>query len=449
MRLTDIANPLRGEILGPDAVCRGVATDTRRPMPGMLFIALQGARFDGHDYLTQAQARGAAAALVSRPVECDLPQLLVADTRLSLGRLAQWWRNRYFEGPLIGVTGSNGKTTVKEMICSVLGGAPGVLKTAGNFNNDIGVPLTLLRLHPRHRFAVIEMGANHAGEIAYCAGLAKPDIALITNAGPAHLEGFGSVEGVAKAKGELIESLPATGIALLNADDRFFPYWKEIAASRQIVTFGQDESAQVRVLSVAPLEFANGRFQNKFVAEVLGEILEITLPLAGRHNVSNALAAIAVAKALGVENEQILAGLANVAPFPGRLCPLAGKRESWLLDDSYNANPASFEAGLEALTALSGEPWVILGAFGELGAESQAWHARAGRAAKKRGVTRLFAVGGPCQAAVEAFGEGGRLFSSQAELSETVKSLLHPQARILIKGSRSQHLERTVESLKA
>ncbi len=449
MRLTDIAKPLHGEILGPDVAFRGVATDTRRPMSGMLFIALRGTRFDGHDYLAQAQAQGAAAALVGRPVECDLPQLLVADTSLGLGRLAEWWRNRNFAGPLIGVTGSNGKTTVKEMIYSVLGGAPAVLKTAGNFNNDIGVPLTLLRLRPQHRFAVIEMGANHAGEIAYCAGLAKPDIALITNAGPAHLEGFGSVDGVAKAKGELIESLPEAGIALLNADDRFFSYWKEVAASRRIVTFGRHESSQVRLLSVAPLEFANGRFQNKFVADVLGEILEIELPLAGRHNVSNALAAIAAAKALGVENQQILAGLANVSPFPGRLCPLAGKQGSWLLDDSYNANPASFEAGLETLAALSGEPWVILGAFGELGAESQAWHARAGRAAKKRGVRRLFAVGGPCQAAVEAFGEGGRLFSSQAELSEAVESLLHPQVRILIKGSRSQHLEQTVEALKA
>ncbi|HHJ38070.1 MAG: hypothetical protein AXA67_02680 [Methylothermaceae bacteria B42] len=449
MRLSHIAKPLQGKMLGTDAEFDGVATDTRQPMPGKLFIALQGPRFDGHDYLAQAQAQGAAAALVSKPVPGHLPQLQVADTRLGLGRLAKWWREHHFSGTLIGVTGSNGKTTVKEMLFSVLGGEPSVLKTAGNFNNDIGVPLTLLRLSPRHRFAVIEMGANHAGEIAYCAGLAKPDIALITNAGPAHLEGFGSIEGVAKAKGELISSLPNSGIAVLNADDHYFPYWKELAGSRGVVSFGRDKPAQVRALSVAPLEFSQGRFHNRFVAEIMGERLGLELPLAGQHNVSNALAVIAVAKAAGIEDDQIRTGLAEITPFPGRLHPLKGKRESWLLDDSYNANPASFEAGLEALSALSGEPWVILGAFGELGPDSETWHAKAGGAAKARGIRRLFAVGEPCQAAVKAFGGGGQYFDCQEALAETVAAQLHPKARILIKGSRSQHLERTVEALKA
>lgn len=445
MRLSELAAVLNGRQLGGEAEFIGVGIDSRQDLGGCLFVALRGARFDGHDFVPQAQSAGATCALVERPVDCNLPQLLVVDTRLALGELAHHHRRQYFSGDLVGVTGSNGKTTVKEMIAQVLAG----LKTEGNFNNAIGVPLTLLRLKPEHRFAVIEMGANHLGEIAYVARLAEPKVGVITNAGPAHLEGFGSLEGVAQAKGELITALPEDGIAILNAGDRFFEYWRGLAGARKVLSFGLSQAADVRAVEIAPLRFEQGRFCNRFVVAALGENFAVELALAGRHNIANALAACAVGMALGREISEIQAGLANMVPVAGRLNPIPAATEgAWLLDDCYNANPASFQAGLEALQALGGEPWVVLGAFGELGPESAAWHARAGQLAKEYGVQRLLAVGEESQAAVAAFGAGGQWFASQQALIETAQNLLHADARVLVKGSRRQKLEVVVAALR-
>ncbi|GAB6067069.1 UDP-N-acetylmuramoyl-tripeptide--D-alanyl-D-alanine ligase [Methylothermus subterraneus] len=443
MRLSELAPVLNGRLLGEDAEFAGVGIDSRQDLRGQLFVALRGTRFDGHDFIAKAQAAGATAALVERPV-AGLPQLQVADTRAGLGRLANYWRRMAFAGELVGVTGSNGKTTVKEMIAEVLGG----LKTEGNLNNAIGVPLTLLRLRSEHRFAVIEMGANHPGEIDYVARLAEPRIGVITNAGPAHLEGFGSLEGVARAKGELIAALPADGIAVLPADDRFSGYWQELARGRTVLTFGWSEKASVRAEEIAPLKFIEGKFRLRFSVRALGERFEVELGLAGRHNVTNALAAIAVGVALGKTGAEIGAALSRLRPVAGRLRPVPAKGGAWLLDDCYNANPASFEAGLEALKALGGEPWVILGAFAELGSESATFHAHVGRLAREFGVCRLFAVGEESKAAVAAFGVGGQWFASQAELIEAAARRLHPQARVLIKGSRAQQLEKTVLALR-
>lgn len=447
MRLSDLRGPLEGRILGQDAEFDGVATDSRKPMPGRLFVALQGPNFDGHEFLEQARFQGAKAALVSRSVATDLPQLQVPDTRLGLGRLGQWWRLNHFQGSLIAVTGSNGKTTVKEMIFQVMGGDACGLKTQGNLNNDIGVPLTLLGLKPEHHFAVVEMGANHAGEIAYSTGLACPDVGVITNAGPAHLEGFGSLLGVAQAKGELVATMPSPGTAILNADDRFFNFWKAQSSLHRLLTFGLGKKAQVRGEMIGPLIFSGGRFRNSFVVNLEGERFEIELALAGHHNVVNALAAIAVGVAAGIEVDLIQSRLAQVLPVSGRLCPLPGRSGSWLLDDCYNANPASFEAGLEALLALGGEPWVILGAFGELGQDTDWWHARVGTLAKEQGVTRLFAVGQASRAAVKAFGSGAHHFENQEVLLDAVAADLNSEARVLIKGSRSQQLEKIVQAL--
>lgn len=448
MRLSEVAPVLGGRLLGEDVGFEGVGTDTRQPLRGALYVALRGERFDGHDFLPQAAAAGAAAALVSRSVDCGLPQLQVRDTRAALGQLARHWRRRIFRGRVIGVTGSNGKTTVKEMIAAALGGEPAVLKTQGNLNNDIGVPLTLLRLTAAQRYAVVEMGANHPGEIGYCAALAEPDVGIITQAAPAHLAGFGSLEGVARTKGELLAALPPDGTAVLNADDPFFELWRHQSGGRRVLSFGFGK-ADVRAVEVAPLAFAAGRFHNRFEVEALGQRFSLDLALAGRHNVANALAAIAAALAAGGDPEAIRAGLEGLRPVPGRLRPLPAREGAWLLDDCYNANPASFAAGLETLTALGGEPWVVLGAFGELGPESAYWHRQAGQLARRHRVAYLLAVGEDAKAAVASFGGGGQWFSSREALIEAALKHLHSGARILVKGSRSQGLEHVVRALEA
>ncbi|HEB78372.1 MAG TPA: UDP-N-acetylmuramoyl-tripeptide--D-alanyl-D-alanine ligase [Methylothermaceae bacterium] len=447
MRLSDVATGLQGRLLGGDVAFHGVGIDSRADLTGKLFVALRGERFDGHDFLDQAGKAGAVAAVVERPVASDLPQLQVTDSRRALGQLARIWRQRHFQGTLIAVTGSNGKTTVKEMIAAALGGGAAVLKTQGNLNNDIGVPLTLLRLTREHRFAVIEMGANHGGEIAYSAGLAQPHIAVLTNAGPAHLEGFGSVDGVARAKGEIITALAADGVAVVNAEDRFFDYWLTLAGDRRVVSFGFHRG-DVRVQQHEPLVFRAGRFHNRFTVVADGERFEVDLALAGRHNVINALAAIAAALAAGGEPGTVAEGLAALAPVPGRLQPLPLQGGGWLLNDCYNANPASFEAGLETLLALQGEPWVILGAFGEMGPESLAWHRQVGEMTRRRGVRRLLAVGEETKAAIASFGGGGQWFASREALIEAALGLRHPDVCILVKGSRSQRLETVVEALR-
>jgi len=447
MRLSEVASALGGRLVGEDVVFHGVGIDSRTDLTGKLFVALRGERFDGHDFLAQAQRAGAVAALVERPVDAGLPRVQVDDSRRALGRLARRWRRDRFRGTLIGVTGSNGKTTVKEMIAAALGGPEAVLKTQGNLNNDLGVPLTLLRLTPAHRFAVVEMGANRPGEIAYSADLARPDIGVLTNAAPAHLQGFGSIAGVAKAKGEIVAGLPADGTAVLNAEDRFFDDWRELAGKRRVVGFGF-RRGDVRLERHQGLTFEAGRFHNRFSVLALGERFEVDLALAGRHNVANTLAAIAAALAAGGDPAVITAGLAGLAPVPGRLQPLPLQGGGWLLNDCYNANPASFEAGLQTLQTLQGEPWVILGAFGELGPESLAWHRQAGEMARRRGVRRLLAVGEDTKAAVATFGGGGQWFASRDALVEAALRLCHPGVRVLVKGSRSQRLETVVEALR-
>lgn len=443
-RLSQLAAIVEGRLIGDDAEFAGVSTDTRSLRPGELFLALRGERFDGQAFVRRAAALGAAAVVVEREQDVPLPQVVVSDTLAALQRYAAAWRLR-FQCPVVAVTGSNGKTTVKEMLAAILANTGPVLVTRGNLNNHIGVPLTLLRLSEEHAHAVIEMGASNPGEIALLTRLVRPNVGAITNAGPAHLEGFGSIEGVARAKGELFADLAADGVAVINADDRHAPLWHELAGDRRKVTFGLDKDADVRARAVE----AEGSRTRFTLTTPLGEAT-VELPLAGRHNVMNALAAAAATTALGLDPARIAAGLAAAAPVAGRLqsrpAAVAGVR---LIDDSYNANPASLAAAVEWVVAQPGEAWLALGDMAELGSDAEAAHAEAGRAARAAGIERLFAVGPLSRAAVDAFGAGARHFEDQEELIAALHEALVPGVNLLVKGSRSARMDRVAHALLA
>lgn len=427
-----------GRLHGEDAPVRGVAIDSRRIAPGELFVALPGNRVDGHDFVAAAAAAGAAGALVARRQPVDLPQIEVADPRRALGAIAAAWRAR-FDLPLVAVTGSNGKTTVKEMIAAILSRRGPTLVTEGNLNNDLGVPLTLLRLRPEHRYAVVEMGANHAGEIAYLTGLARPAAALITNAGPAHLEGFGTLDGVAHAKGEIFQGVPEGGWAVLNADDRYFGLWRRLAAHCRQVAFALDAAeAEVRGRLAA---------DGDWLLETPLGVLQLPPPLLGRHNLRNAAAAAAAAWAVGAAAAAIEAGLRGLRPVPGRLCLLRGRFGTWVIDDSYNANPASLEAALEVLAERPGRGFLVLGDMAELGPEGRALHARMGQRARAAGLVGLFALGELAAAAAEAFGPGGEAYEDVDALVAALQSRLGAGDHVLVKGSRRMRMERVVAAL--
>ncbi|HFD78768.1 MAG TPA: UDP-N-acetylmuramoyl-tripeptide--D-alanyl-D-alanine ligase [Gammaproteobacteria bacterium] len=440
MSLSRAAEILEAERSGADVEFRGVSTDTRTLEPGNLFVALQGPNFDGHDYLQQAFAGGAVAALLGRGDAGGLPQLLVGDTRLALGRLAAAWRST-LGLPLIGVTGSNGKTTVKEMLAAILRQRGEVLVTRGNLNNDIGVPLTLFDLSPAHDYAVVEMGANHPREIAYLAAVARPTVGLVTNAAAAHLEGFGSVEGVARSKGELFESLPPEGVAVINADDDYAGLWRTLAAPRRLVDFGLDRSAQVTADWRGDLE------GSELDLHTPAGSVRLRLPLPGRHNVMNALAATAAAVALEVPLDAVAAGLGAVQTVSGRWQRQAGANGALLVDDSYNANPASLRAALQLLAQTKAESWLVLGDMGELGEAGEQLHRRMGEEAREAGIRRLFAFGPLARQAAESFGPGGESFSELEALNATLREAAHEGVIILVKGSRAMRMERVVEAL--
>ncbi|MDX1656843.1 MAG: UDP-N-acetylmuramoyl-tripeptide--D-alanyl-D-alanine ligase, partial [Candidatus Competibacteraceae bacterium] len=377
-------------------------------------------------------------ALVAGPPPAGLPCVAVTDTRRALGDLGRHWRESLALA-VVGLTGSNGKTTVKEMIRTILALVGETHATRGNLNNDLGVPLTLLELRPHHRFAVIEMGANHAGEIAYLTRLARPDVALLNNAGPAHLEGFGSLEGVARAKGEIFLNLKPDGVAVINGDDPFNPLWREYAAPRQVVDFSLGGAA-----AVSGRRLEDGRLA---ITLADGASAAVNLPLPGEHNRRNALAAAAVCHALDIDLVTIVRGLEGVQGVAGRLSRKAGPFASTIIDDAYNANPASLAA---ALSALEGERrWLVLGDMNELGAEAPALHARAGEQARAGGFERLYALGIHSRQAVGSFGEGGRHFATVEALNDTLLADLARSGPVtlLIKGSRGMRMERVVEML--
>ncbi len=451
MRLEQVASALGIDVpVAQEAWVSGISTDSRTLSAGALFIALRGPSFNGHKHIEEAQQRGAVAAVVESVVEgCELPQLRVANSRIALGALASGWRHR-FQGPLVAVTGSNGKTTVKEMLAAIFAQCGAVLSTQGNFNNEIGVPLTLFTIKPeQHQFAVVEMGANHRGEIAYLTHLAQPTVALITNAAGAHLEGFGTLEGVAQAKGEIWLGLGAEGVAVINADDAFADYWRAQLGGRRCLTFGSGTSADLYSRNHQFL-FDRGSFQNSFELVTPSGETQIQLQLLGSHNVLNALAAATAAFAAGVGLEQIRAGLALVVPVKGRLQPCMTRGGELLIDDSYNANPDSLNAALEVLVHLSGETVLVMGDMAELGDASEALHRQAGERARQLGVTHLYACGEQSHHAVRAFGAGGLWFERQEAMIEALQSIAlnrHTACSLLVKGSRSAAMERVVQAL--
>jgi len=440
--LAEAAAALGGRVEGANVPFSGVATDSRRLSAGDLFVALEGERFDGHRFVEEAARRGAAAALTMRRVDSAIPvaQLLVADTRLALGRLAAHWRSR-FQLPLVALTGSNGKTTVKEMLGAILaahcGSRDAVLATSGNLNNDIGMPLTLLALRPAHRFAVIEMGMNHEGEIDYLTRIAQPTVALVNNAQRAHLGMLGSLEAVARAKGEIYAGLGEHGHAVVNADDPFAPYWEGLNAGRPVVTFGFAADAQVRAVPAG----AGWQLRTPAGAFV------VSLRVAGEHNVRNALAACAAAHALAIPTAAMQAALAAFCGVPGRLQRRAGPGASTLIDDTYNANPESMKAALKVLAAERGRRVFVMGDMGELGAQSAAMHAEVGEFARRQGIEALLAVGEESRSAVRAFGAGARHFSDLAALLAAAREEAEGGATLLVKGSRFMQMERVADAL--
>jgi len=435
--LSQMAEIAAGRVLGKDTEIRGMIHDARLVEGGNLFCALPGEYHDGHDFLSQARANGAGAALVSRAVDDPLPQLLVDDVREAMGRVAHAWR-QFLDVAVIGITGSNGKTTVKEMLAAIFSTQGPTLATRGNYNNELGVPLTLARLDDSHQFAVIEMGCNRPGDIAYLAGIACPDVGVVTNAGPAHLELLGSVEGVARTKGEMFSALPAEGTAVINADDRFAPLWRKLAGDRRIISFGMGGAANVSGV----LSQGLGR-----VHTPAGDF-EFVPAMPGRHNFCNALAAAAAAVALDVPPTAIAEALAGMESLPGRLQVRRHPAGWQMIDDTYNANPASLYAALQVLAEMEAEArWLVLGDMAELGRGGRQLHAEMGQAARDLGVSRLFAVGEQVRASVDAFDGNARHFDSRQTLVDTLAAELHAGVTCLVKGSRSMGMEQVVERL--
>jgi UDP-N-acetylmuramoyl-tripeptide--D-alanyl-D-alanine ligase len=420
----------------------GVAIDSRQVKHRELFVALSGDYADGHNYLADAAAKGAVVALVERWQDVDLPQILCPDAVIALGQLASAWRTQC-DARLVAITGSNGKTTVKGMLASICNDSERCLATEGNYNNELGLPLTLCRLSREHRVAILEMGASKPGDITYLSNIARPQIGLITNAGPAHLKGMGDIEGVAQVKGELITGLAAEGVAILNADDDFFDTWKELAGDREIMTFGLDQPADV-----------SGSYQSsgelsRLELRQAGASIELQLQTQGRHNARNALAAAAAALALGHDLDQIKQGLERFTPVSGRLFAKKMPAGWTLIEDSYNANPASLKAGLATLAEQSGERWLVLGDMAELGPDSAALHFQSGAEARRLGVARLFCTGEMTRHTVSGFGSEAEFFDDRKALVKRFKEDVHADVICLVKGSRSMQMEKVAAAIAA
>jgi UDP-N-acetylmuramoyl-tripeptide--D-alanyl-D-alanine ligase len=449
-RLSALLPALSGQLLGEDIVFSRVNTDTRSIQPGDLFVALKGEHFDAHDFANKAVVAGASALVVDRELALDIPQLIVADTRVALGKIAEYNRS-FFGGTLLAITGSSGKTTVKEMLAEILSGAGQVLATKGNLNNDIGVPLTLLRIAPADQYAVIEMGASGPGEIAYSADLSHPDIALISNAMGAHLEGFGSLQGVVEAKGEIYDGLSPTGIAVVNLDDPHANQWVQRVADKQLLTFGMDSNADINAVDVQILD--NGCYS--FVVQHDETSEKVKLNVMGRHNVMNALAAVALTVAAGLPLPLAVAGLERFCAVKGRMCSLPGLNGARIIDDSYNANPGSVKAAIQTLEALKGERIFLLGDMGELGLDAEEMHREVGLFAAEHNIDKLLAVGPLSKAAVEGFESSNSLasqqlaehFVDQKSLIDRVLPRLHENMVVLVKGSRSAGMDKVVTRL--
>jgi UDP-N-acetylmuramoyl-tripeptide--D-alanyl-D-alanine ligase len=444
MLLSEAAKAIQATLMGADVAFTSVETDSRKVTKGQLFVALKGDSFDGHSFAAQAIAQGAAAVLISDKALNVQPAILVDDTCQSLGELAAYWRSK-FDIPLAAVTGSNGKTTVKEMLASILRAAcdqsDEVLATVGNLNNHIGLPLTLLKLNVQHRYAVAEMGMNHMGEISYLSKIGKPTVALINNAGNAHIGELGSFEAIARAKGEIFEGLAVDGTAVINADDAFAPLWLGLAGQRKIMTFGLKNKADVTAqyqlhASASDIEITTPQ----------GE-LKVSLPTPGLHNVMNALAATSAALAMGAPLQAIAIGLENYAGVKGRLQQKSGLNGALVIDDTYNANPMSMKVAIDVLMAMPGEKMLVLGDMGELGDNAAEMHAEIGSYAKTSGLKSLFVLGDMSAETAKAFGLGAKHYSTPQALTKDLLQQMKQGTNVLVKGSRFMVMERVVDEI--
>lgn len=445
MLLSQAAASIHGDLEGDDQFFNGCSTDSRRVSTGELFIALRGERYDGHTFVTQAHGNGAVAAMVDK-VFADrgtMPLLIVEDSRRAMGKLAGYWRS-CFEIPLIAVTGSNGKTTVKEMIASILSCKAPVLSTQGNLNNDIGVPLTLFSLDDQYRYAVVEMGANHPGEIAVLTRIARPTVAVITQCAPAHLEGFGSVDGVARAKAEIFEGLKQGGTAIVNADDEHTMLWRDSARAYRQISFSMRPGADVYASGIY---FDTTTNTSSFTLHVSDGDTDVQLPLPGHHNIHNALAAAACCVAVGIGVETIKTGLEHIKSIKGRLQIIKGQNGARICDDTYNANPASLNAAIKVITGYPGRHWLVLGDMGELGNSAASLHYASGENARAAGFEKLFALGPLSLDAVKGFGSGALHFSTAEQLIDALQTGLSENINVLVKGSRAMAMERIVNAI--
>ena len=447
MMLSEAAQYMHGHLKGVDSDFRSVSIDTRNLQAGALYLAIKGDRFDGHDFVDQAIQCGASACVVekySAKNEDQKPIVEVEDTRIALGLLASAWKKQYH--PLcVAITGSSGKTTVKEMVAAILVLAGQTLATKGNFNNDIGVPLTLLRLKETDKYAVVELGASAEGEIEYTSKLVCPDVALITNIAPAHIEGFGSIEAISRAKSEIFDGLVSNGTAIINLDEPFNTEWKEKLVNKtvfKVSSYFRDD-ADLWLDNIVIKKEGNSVFQIKSRESVL----EIKLKLLGEHNAHNALLAAAVAKVCGVKDELIVKGLENVNPVSGRLNPLRGVNNLKIIDDTYNANPLSVKAALNLLSSCGGKTAVILGDMAELGENSPELHKEIGEWAAKKNIFQLVAIGQYAKYVAKGFGPQAVVFLSQDEAINQLPKILEDGATVLIKGSRSAQMENIVNTL--
>jgi len=448
LTISDTAKILEGRSSGNDVLFTSVSTDSRTMESGALFVALRGERFDAHNFLAQAFSAGAVAALVQEGIElpqevAGLPLVHVADTKQALGALAQHWRSR-FTIPVIAISGSNGKTTVKEMTAAIMRAQYGeehVLATVGNLNNDIGVPLTLLRLRDRHHAAVIELGINHPGETRLLAGFTQPTVGVINNAQREHQEFMKSVQEVAEEHADLLVALPADGAAVINADDRYADYWRSKANGRHTIAFGLSNLATVYA------QYQLNEFGAGLEMNCNGNSIGITSNAAGLHNVYNAVAAAAVSFAAGAELAAIKTGIENFAPVKGRMERKAARHGGTLIDDTYNANPDSVRAAIDVLARMPSPRILALGDMGEVGNQGEAFHAEIGEYARQAGIEYVFTLGDLSHVTANTFGKSSQHFESIEKLIEKLDSQLSLQPAILIKGSRFMRMERVVQAL--
>jgi len=443
MSLDNIAKILSAERIGKNIIVKGISTDTRTIKGGELFLALKGPNFDGHNFIKEALEKGAVACLVQKQVNAE-NVVVTDDTHQALGLLAKAWRQK-FQQPVFAITGSNGKTTVKEMLASIINQEQSVMATHGNLNNDIGVPLTLFRLNNSYDAAVIEMGANHLGEIEYLTNIALPDIAIVTNVGAAHLEGFGSLENTAKAKGEIFQGLSKTGTAIINADDQFSDYFKEITNKHNVLSFGLNNTDENK--ADVTCQWKSGTAGSTLKVTAPEGDCEIKLKLLGRHNVMNALAAIAASIAAGFSLEKIVKGLEDLKSVNGRLQMKHGLNNSRVIDDTYNANPTSLHAALNVLHNFSGKRFLALGDMAELGDNADQLHIDAGVYAKESGVDSLYSFGKLAAKAAKEFGGNGFCYDKHEDMIDALRDELSQEVTLLVKGSRSMHMENVVNAL--